>query len=250
MAQRLQGKIAVVTGGASGIGAATARVFREEGASVVLADIQTTEGERLANEIGALFVECDVTIASDVKHLEEVCRRDVGVANVVFANAGLSLEYTIDEMTEEIWDRLIRLNLTSTWLTCKAFLPGMYQARDGSIIATASQLGLIGMRGVAAYAAAKAGVINFMRCVAAEYSEIGIRANALCPGPTRTEGTIRMFSAAPDPAQALRSMYGKTIVQRLAEPDEIAKAALFLASDDSTYVTGTALVVDGGHTAI
>jgi NAD(P)-dependent dehydrogenase (short-subunit alcohol dehydrogenase family) len=246
----LEGKTAVITGAASGIGAATARLYASEGASLLLADVQKPEGEALAQALGAAFLCCDVTRSSDLAALATDADAQLGGVDILFANAGRAAEFPTEEMTEDLWRSLIDVNLTGAWLTCRAFLPGMIERGTGTIIATASQLGLIGMERIAAYGAAKAGVINLVRCIAADFGRLGIRANALCPGPTRTEGTARMFSKAPNPDEAVRTMAGKTVLDRLAEPEEIAWGAVFLGSDESSYMTGAALVIDGGHTAI
>jgi cyclopentanol dehydrogenase len=249
MGDRLAHKTAVITGASSGIGAAVARLFDHEGASLVLADIDG-RGEALATELNARFVLCDVTKSSDVATLREVSCAHFERVDILVANAGLAVGSDVEEMSEAFWERVIDVNLKSTWLTCKVFLPVMVQEHKGCIVATASQLGLVGSRGISAYGAAKAGVINLVRCIAAEFASSGIRANALCPGPTRTPGTERMLADTSDPEQAAKDICEKTLLRRLAEPNEIASAAVFLASEESSYMTGSSLVVDGGYTAI
>lgn len=231
---RLSGKGAVITGAASGIGAAAARLFAAEGAALVLADLEPPEGPE--------WVRCDVSRAADVDRLRDAALARLDRVDVVFANAGLTAGGDTIETSEADWDRVIDVDLKGVWLTCKAFLPHMVEHGGGSIVATASQLGLVGLAGSGPYTAAKAGVINLVRTIAAEYGKRGIRANALCPGPTDTPLTRRFAGR--------EAVVASTLLGRIGEPEEIAYAALFLAGDESSYVTGAALVVDGGYTAV
>lgn len=239
---RLEGKTAVITGGASGIGRAAAERFRLEGATVLVADIEEEAGDHE-------LVRCDVTVADDVEELAFRATERLGHVDILFANAGVSSHADSTTMIEEDWDRLFEIDVKGLWLVCRAFLPRMLDRGTGAIILTASQLGLVGYPGLAAYGAAKAAAINLARSLAAETSAHGIRVNALCPGPTLTPGLQRWFGEVGDQDVA-QKLAGSTLLGRLASPEEIAAAALFLASDDSSYVTGTALVADGGYTAI
>jgi 2-keto-3-deoxy-L-fuconate dehydrogenase len=246
---RLRGQTAVITGAAAGIGAAIAECFAHEGARLVLCD-RDSSGDGFAKRLRAEFVQCDVSDAVGVETLREFVQLQSPRFDVVVANAGVSLSKPFDETTPTEWNVTIQGNLTATYLTCLALLPMMAQQRAGCVVAVASQLGLVGNKGSSAYGAAKAGVINLVRTLAAEYASLGIRINALCPGPTRTPLLERLIAGGPDPEEVAKRMAGKTLLNRLADPREIANAALFLASNESSYVTGAVLAVDGGHTAI
>jgi len=239
---RLASRTAVITGGASGIGRAAAERFRAEGAKVLVADLNP--GER-SDE----FVRCDVTRAEDVRMLAQRAREHLGGVDILFANAGISSHESSTAMSEDDWSRVFDVDVKGLWLCCRAFLPDMVRRRTGSVVLTASQLGLVGYAGLAAYGAAKAAAINLARSLAAETAADGVRVNALCPGPTLTPGLQGWFEQVGDPQVADR-LAAATLLGRLASPEEIAAAALFLASDDASYMTGAALVVDGGYTAI
>jgi NAD(P)-dependent dehydrogenase (short-subunit alcohol dehydrogenase family) len=241
---RLAGKTAVITGGASGIGRAAAERFRDEGAAVLIADLRPGELSR-----GEEFVRCDVTVAADVGRLAERVRERLGHVDVLFANAGIATHAGGTEMSEREWQRVFDVDVKGVWLACRALLPAMLDRGSGSVIITASQLGLVGYAGLAGYSAAKAAAINLARSLAAEAGSRGVRVNALCPGPTLTPGLEGWLEQVGDPAVRER-LAGATLLGRLASPEEIAAAALFLASDDASYVTGAALVADGGYTAI
>lgn len=232
-------KTAVITGGASGIGRAAAERFRAEGATVIVSDVRDEEG----------VIRCDVTIADDVQRLASYAIERLGHVDILFANAGVLTRGDSITITEADWERVFEVDVKGLWLVCRAFLPSMLERRSGSIILTASQLGLVGYPGAAAYASAKGAAINFARSLAAETGASGVRVNALCPGPTLTPGLEEWLNEAGDPAVRDR-LAGSTLLGRLASPEEIAAAALFLASDDSSYVTGAALVADGGYTAV
>lgn len=246
---RLSHKRVIITGAASGIGEASARLYAAEGASLVLADIDP-KGASVARELDAEFVRCDVSSAADVERLAAKALERLGGADVLFANAGIAVESSVLATTEDDWQRVLGTDLTGVWLTCRAFLPSMLANGGGSIIATASQLGLVGIANLAAYTAAKGGVINLMRSLAAEHGRDGIRANALCPGPTWTPLTERLTHRDGANEDALHTVAERTLLGRFGRPEELASAALFLASDESSYVTGSALVVDGGYTAV
>jgi meso-butanediol dehydrogenase / (S,S)-butanediol dehydrogenase / diacetyl reductase len=239
---RLQGKTALITGGASGIGRAAAERFRAEGAQVVVADLQP--GQRQEE-----FFACDVTVAAEVAQLAGHVLERFGRLDILFANAGIAAHDASTTMAEADWERVFAVDVKGLWLVCRALLPSMLERRKGSIILTASQLGLVGYPGLAAYSAAKAGAVNLARTLAAEAGPDGVRVNALCPGPTLTPGLEAWFERVGDP-QVHDRLAAATLLGRLAAPAEIASAALFLASDDSSYVTGAALVADGGYTAV
>jgi len=232
---RLAGKIAVVTGAASGIGKATVELFRSEGATVVGAD--AAEGADVRSDAGS---------ESDVRALIEQVARDHGGLDIVFANAGISGGWaSIAEQTADDWAEILRVNLIGPFLAIKHAAPLMKLRGGGSIVCTASVAGLRSGAGGAAYSASKAGVINLVQTAAQQLSGTNVRVNAICPGLIETGMTRPMYDAARERGQ--ESRIGEiNPLQRGGGPDEIAQAALFLASDESSYVNGTALVVDGG----
>ena len=232
---RLDGKIAIVTGAASGIGKATVELFRHEGATVIGADV----GE------GA-DVRVDAGNEAEVRELVNRVAREHGGVDVVFANAGISGGWAnISQQTAEDWAEILRVNLIGPFLAIKHAAPLMKLRGGGSIICTASVAGLRSGAGGAAYSASKAGVISLVQTAAQQLSGTGIRVNAICPGLIETGMTKPMYDAARERGQEQR--IGEiNPLKRGGEPEEIAQAALFLASDESSYVNGTALVVDGG----
>ena len=230
---RLEGKVAIVTGAASGIGKATVELFRSEGAKVIGADIGDGADECL-----------DAGDEPQVRELIERIAKEFGRLDIVFANAGISGGWaTIAEQTAADWAEILRVNLIGPFLAIKHAAPLMKSG--GSIICTASVAGLRSGAGGAAYSASKAGVINLVQTAAQQLSGTGIRVNAICPGLIETGMTQPMYDIARERGQEQR--IGEiNPLQRGGEPEEIAKAALFLASDEASYVNGTALVVDGG----
>jgi NAD(P)-dependent dehydrogenase (short-subunit alcohol dehydrogenase family) len=213
---RLAGKSAVITGGASGIGRAAAERFRTEGAAVIVADLRP--GERQEE-----FFPCDVAVAGDVARLAAHALERFGHVDILFANAGVAAHDASTTMAEAAWERVFAVDVKGLWL--------------------------VGYPGLAAYGAAKAAAINLARTLAAEAGSHGVRVNALCPGPTLTPGLEDWFEQVGDD-QVSDRLAAATLLGRLATAAEIASAALFLASDDSSYVTGAALVADGGYTAL
>jgi NAD(P)-dependent dehydrogenase (short-subunit alcohol dehydrogenase family) len=232
--QRLAGKVAIVTGAASGIGKATVDLFRNEGATVVGADVG--DGADIRADAGS---------EQDVKRLIEGVAAKHGRLDIVFANAGISGGFaTIAEQSAADWAEILRINLIGPFLAIKYAAPLMKE-RGGSIICTASVAGLRSGAGGAAYSASKAGVINLVQTAAQQLSGSGIRVNAICPGLIETGMTKVIYDKARERGQ--ESRIGElNPLNRGGEPEEIARAALFLASDESSYVNGTALVVDGG----
>jgi NAD(P)-dependent dehydrogenase (short-subunit alcohol dehydrogenase family) len=243
---RLSGKVAVVTGAGSGIGRASAARFAEEGAQVVLADISGRQDDA-AESIGAsaIAVHADVTLSDDVDAMITAAEREFGRVDVLMNNAGAGgPRMPLAEMDEETFDSVVRLNLRSTFLGMRYAIPVMLRGGGGSIINIASAAGLVGWKGSAAYAAAKGGVVQLTKSAALDYATQGIRVNAICPGMTwtglagGTEGT-----SPPDDLVPPQPM------KRWGMPFELAAAALFLASDESSFVTGAAIPVDGGYVA-
>jgi NAD(P)-dependent dehydrogenase (short-subunit alcohol dehydrogenase family) len=232
---RLSGKVAIVTGAASGIGKAAVELFRNEGAAVVGADVT-----------GGTDVRANAGSEGDVKRLVESVAEQHGGLDIFFANAGVSGGWaTIAEQTAEDWAEILRVNLIGPFLAIKYAAPVLAKRGGGSIICTASVAGLRSGAGGAAYSASKAGVINLVQTAAQQLSGSGVRVNAICPGLIETGMTKPMYDTARERGQ--ESRIGElNPLKRGGEPEEIAQATLFLASDESSYVNGAALVVDGG----
>ena len=262
---RLVGKVAVVTGAGAGFGAQSALRFAAEGAKVVCADRDFARAEAVADQITqsggtarALMVE--VSAAQSNASMVEAVHSQFGRIDVLFANAGIAGAGSAIDVTEENWDRVIDVNLKSVWLAVKYALPGMIEQGSGSVIATASVGGLVGLREVLPYAAAKGGVIAMIKQLAYDFSAKGIRFNAICPGTVHTglvEETYRerlrlagSDDIDRDVTAGLLQMTSRYPAGRLGSVDDVASAALFLASDEASWITGTAMVVDGGYTAV
>lgn len=245
---RLDKKVAIVTGAGSGIGRATAVRFAAEGATVVVADVTGAEQET-ASSIGegAIAVHTDVSNAADVKAMVETARERFGRLDIIFNNAGIEgLQGPTAECTEENFDRVIAVNLRGVFLGMKYAIPLMLEGGGGSIINTASVAGLVGFPGIPAYCASKGGVIQLTKTAALEYATSGIRVNAICPGIIHTPMVDRLIGDRPRMEAALNA---SEPVGRMGSPEEIASAAVYLASDESTFVTGTTVTVDGGYIA-
>ncbi len=253
MTGRLSGKVALVTGAAGGIGAATVRLFCKEGARVLLVDRDTGTLDRFAGELRSQGAEVE-WFDADVSE-EEQCRSMVlyaeqrfGALHILFNNAGVFPEAdgSVTETSEEVLDRVLAVNLKGVFFGCKHGIPALLRAGGGSIINTASFVALMGAAtSQSAYTASKGAVLSLTREIAVEYARKGIRANALCPGPVATPLLESLLS---DPARRARRLV-HIPMGRLAQADEIARAVVFLASDESSYITGTAFLVDGGITA-
>jgi NAD(P)-dependent dehydrogenase (short-subunit alcohol dehydrogenase family) len=251
---RLDGKVAIITGGASGMGEATARIFVREGARVVIGDVQREKGEAVAASLGAacVFRPVDVSSSEDVRGLVRHAVDSFGKLDIMYNNAGIGGgEGSIMECSEETFDRIIAVDLKAVWLGMKHCLPYLIQSGGGSIITTASVSAFMGMRGQGAYGAAKGGVVQLTRVCAIEFADQGIRANCICPGGTATPliwaNPASQVHSTPEEVRA-RMKYVQPI-PRAGEPEDIANAALWLASDESSFVTGQAITVDGGWMA-
>jgi len=252
--RRLDGKVALITGGASGIGEATARLFKSEGASVVITDIQDQRGERLASEIDAKYIHVDVSSEKDVQSVIDYAVKQYGRLDCVFNNAGIAGAVArLDEETVDMFDRTMAVNLRGVFLGTKYAARAMRKQGTGSIINTSSTAAIRTGYGNHIYSASKAGVLQFTKSVAMELGESGIRVNCVLPGfiPTPMIAMARgvPVEEADSKLPVINEAFKTTQpLRRSGSPDDIAKAVLWLASDDSSFVTGHALVVDGGVT--
>jgi NAD(P)-dependent dehydrogenase (short-subunit alcohol dehydrogenase family) len=250
---RLDGKVALITGGASGMGMVASRLFAAEGARVVLTDVGDDAGLAVANEIAdaggeAAYVHADVSREEDARSMVDAAVERFGALNVLYNNAGVMLsdDGSVDSTDEAIWDRTLAINVKGVAFGCKFGIPAMIRSGGGSIINVASFVAWLGAAtSQTAYTASKGAVLSMSREIAVEYARSGIRCNALCPGPIDTPLLSELLS---DPARRQRR-FVHIPMGRLGRAEELAKAALFLASEDSSYMTGASLIVDGGITA-
>jgi len=244
--QRLQDRVAVITGAGSGIGLASARRMAAEGAKVVVVDIDKTAGQAAAEETGGKFVAADVAIEEDVRRLYDEVAAEFGRIDIAFNNAGISPPEDDSILTTGIdaWRHVQEVNLTSVYLCCKYVLPYMQGQGKGSIINTASFVAVLGSAtSQISYTASKGGVLALSRELGVQFAREGIRVNALCPGPVNTQLLREVFAA--DPERAARRLV-HVPAGRFAEPEEIAAAVAFLASDDASFITASQFLVDGG----
>jgi len=245
-AHRLTNRVAIVTGGASGIGLAGVRRLAAEGAKVVIGDLDPDAGKAAADEVGGLFVPTDVTSEADVENLFRQAHETFGSVDIAFNNAGISPadDGSILETGIDAWRKVQEVNLTSVYYCCKHAIPYMQRQGRGSIINTASFVAVMGAAtSQISYSASKGGVLAMSRELGVEFARQGIRVNALCPGPVNTPLLKELFAS--DPERAQRRLV-HVPMGRFGEPEEIAAAVAFLASDDSSFITANTFLVDGG----
>jgi NAD(P)-dependent dehydrogenase (short-subunit alcohol dehydrogenase family) len=252
MSSRLKNKIALVTGAGSGIGRACALALADEGAQVVLVGRRKERVEEVAREAGgsALAMAADVSKAVDIERVLEQTVKTFGGINVLLNNAGILHAGTAEQITEAQWDETFNINVRGLWLLSRAVLAHMRKAGGGSIINVASVLGINGTRNRAAYAPSKGAVVLLTKCMAVDHGHENIRVNAICPSFVETDLTAAILNTVPDPDAVRRERIGVHPLGRLGQPQDMAGLAVYLASDESSWVTGAVFPVDGGYLAV
>lgn len=254
-AQRLRGKVALITGASRGIGRGIALEFASQGARLALNANRDTEGlaatARAARALGADVVEVrgDVAERAEARSLVDTALEAYGRLEIVVSNAGIEVDAPVAETDEDDWDRIIAVNLTGTFLICKYAIPALLAAGGGSIITMGSVCGLVGWKGAGAYNASKGGVVLLTKTIALDYAAAGIRANCICPGSIETEMHRAWIAQAPDPHAEEEALNQAHPIGHAGTVEDVAMAAVYLASDESRFVTGSVLAVDGGYTA-
>jgi NAD(P)-dependent dehydrogenase (short-subunit alcohol dehydrogenase family) len=251
---RLKGKSSLITGAGSGIGRATAITFAQEGSSVVAADVNEGSAAETVRRIeatggAAIAVAADVSASADVERLVSAAIDRFQHIDILCNNAGVGSTEPAADTPDEVWDRVFAVNSRGTFLCCKHVLPHMQQSGGGVIVNMAAVAGLIGVKNRAAYCASKAAVISLTRSIAVDYVSQGIRCNCICPATIDSPWVDRLLATADDPEFERASLEARQPMRRLGTTEEIAKAALYLASEDTAFMTGSSLVIDGGWTA-
>lgn len=241
----LESKTALVTGGASGIGAAIAEIFARAGASVWVADRDEANGTLVAERIGGKFVRIDVSNEVDCG----AAAKEVGMVDVLVNVAGIGHVGALPNTAASDLDRLFAVNVRGVFNCCKAFVPAMLERKSGSVINMASVAGVVAVRDRLAYTTTKFAVVGMTKALALDHSHTGVRFNCICPGRVETPFVLARLKEYPDPEAAFREMASTQLNGRMAKPEEVAAAALYLAADESAMITGTALMIDGGWTA-
>jgi NAD(P)-dependent dehydrogenase (short-subunit alcohol dehydrogenase family) len=252
---RLGNKVAIITGTGAGIGAALARVFAAEGARVVAASRREVNGQPVVDDIAAgggqaVFVRCDVSVEADVRTLVDRAVKKYGRIDILVNNAGVNFVKPFEQVEPADWDRVINTDLRGTYLCCRYTIPHMLRAGHGSIVNIATVHTMACMAGAAPYDAAKWGMIGLTKSLAVEFAARGIRVNALSPGLIDTQIWKDIQAAAPSPADAVAYWKTNIPMERVGTAEEIAAAAVFLAGDESAYITGANLLADGGMTSL
>ncbi|MEM2896468.1 MAG: glucose 1-dehydrogenase [Candidatus Bathyarchaeia archaeon] len=250
MPNKLSGKVAIITGGGSGIGRATSILFAKEGAKVIIADISSESGKETVKNIEAqggdsIYIKTDVSRALDVEKMIKDSVRTYGKLNILVNNAGVHDFGNAISMSEKAWDRVMNINLKGVFLCSKYSIPEMIKSGGGSIVNVSSMGGLGAFFNECAYCTSKAAVIALTKCMAIDFASSNIRVNCVCPGNTETMMVGGIFTTPKEYEYAIQ----RTPLGRFAKPEEIANSILYLASDDSSYITGSALIVDGGSSS-
>ena len=247
----LKNYVALITGGASGIGEATVRLFVERGAKVIIADLDEARGKCLEQELGerTWFYKVDVSKSEQVEKMFSEVEKKYGVLDVLYNNAAYSLSKTLWDTTEEEWDRVMNVNLKGYFLCAKYALPLLKKSAHGAIVCTGSELGIVGCVESLAYNSSKGGIIQFAKSLALELAAFGIRVNVVCPSGTETPAFVKDMSRTGDYAGECARLISSYPLKRLGQPIDIARAVAFLASEEASFITGTHLMVDGGYTA-
>lgn len=246
----LQNKVVIITGGAGGIGKATAQKFLQEGAKVLIVDQDEAELKKTVDELASdqlSYYAADVSQSAEVKAYTETCLEKFGKIDIFFNNAGIEGKFSsIEDYPEETFDKVIAVNLKGVWLGCQMVIPKM--EKNGSVILTSSVAGLKGFKNLGAYVASKHAVVGIMKVAAMEFADKGVRVNSIHPGPVnnRMIRSIEEQISPEEPTKAKKNFEDSTLLHRYAENEEIANLALFLASESSAYITGTTQVIDGG----
>jgi NAD(P)-dependent dehydrogenase (short-subunit alcohol dehydrogenase family) len=250
---RLDGKVSVITGAAMGIGKASAVALASEGARVVISDIDDASGQATVKEITqaggqAIFQHADVGVTDDIENLIKAAIDQWGRLDILVNNAAQAISGSVVDITEDDWNRVLNINLTSVWRGMKFAIPHMITAGAGSIINISSVQSLLGFKGWSAYAAAKGAINALTQQSAVEYAPYRIRVNAIAPGTIMTPMNERIFATTPDPQKLIESWNNLHALGRFGQPNEVGSVVAFLASDDSSFITGSVIPVDGGAT--